>query len=148
MDVKKLTTPDWVVGVSGILLLIFGFFPHFGKDFGPISYSRGPSIAGWLAILIGLAMVAVVVVQKLSTAKLPEVGIGYGQLLLFAGIATVVLELLNFVMGRSYGLGSLDVRIGLLLSLLASIGLAAGGYLESKEQAETHPSSPPVSPPA
>jgi branched-subunit amino acid transport protein AzlD len=148
MDVKKLTTPDWVVGVSGILLLVFGFFPHFGKTFGPYSYSRGPSFVGWLAVLLGLAMVAVVVLQKLSTVKLPEVGIGYGQLLLFAGIATVVLQLLNFVMGRSYGLGSLDPRIGLFLSFLASIGLAAGGYLESKEQAETHPSSPPVTPSA
>jgi peptidoglycan biosynthesis protein MviN/MurJ (putative lipid II flippase) len=148
MDVKKLTTPDWVVGVSGILLLVFGFFPHFGKTFGPYSYSRGPSFAGWLAVLIGLAMVAVVVVQKLSTAKLPELGIGYGQVLLFAGIATVVLQLLNFVMGRSYGLGSLDPKIGLFLSFLASIGLAAGGYLESKEQAEAHPTSPPVTPSA
>lgn len=151
MDVKKLSTPDWVIGVSGILLLVFGFFSHFGKTFGPFSYSRGPSIAGWLAVLIGLAMVAVVCVQKLSTAKLPELGIAYGQLLLFAGIATVVLELLNFVMGRSYGLGSLDPRIGLFLSFLASIGLAAGGYLASKEQAapaESPTPTPPVSPPA
>jgi hypothetical protein len=144
MDLKKLTTPDWVVGVSGILLLVFGFFPHFGKDFGPISYTRGPSIAGWFAVLIGLAMVAVVVVQKLSTAKLPELGIAYGQLLLFAGGATVVLELLNFAMGRGYALGSLDPKIGLFLSILASIGLAAGGFLESKEPAEAHAPSPPV----
>jgi hypothetical protein len=148
MDVKKLSTPDWVIGVSGILLLIFGFFPHFGKDFGIATYSRGPSFAGWLAVLLGLAMVAVVVVQKLSTAKLPELGIGYGQLLMFAGIATVVLELLNFVMGRSYGLGSLDPRIGLFLSFFASIGLAVGGFLASKEPAETKASTPPVAPPA
>lgn len=145
MDIKKLTTPDWVVGASGILLLVFAFFPHFGKDFGPISYSRGPSFVGWLAVLVGLAMVAVVAVQKLSTAKLPEIGIGYGRLLLFAGCGTVVLELLNFLMGRSYGLGSLDPKIGLFLSILASIGLAVGGFLESKEPVESHaPSSPAV----
>ncbi len=133
MDLSKLTTGDKVVAGSGIALLIFNFFPQFGKG----SYTEGAGFLGWLAVLIGIVMVAEVVVSKLTTAKLPDLPIGTGQLHLILGGAAAALEVLQLALGRKYGvLGvsiTLDRKFGLFLAVLAAIGLAVGGFLKSKE---------------
>lgn len=137
MDLNKLSTGDKVVGISGILLLIFNFFPQFGKG----GYSEGAGFLGWLAVLIGIAMVVGVALQKLTQTKLPDVPMGYGMLYLILGCAAAALEVIQLAIGRKYGIAgiasvSLDRKFGLFLAVLAAIGLAVGGFLKKQEPTE------------
>jgi hypothetical protein len=145
MDLNKLTTGDKVIGVSGILLLLFNFFPQFGKG----GYSEGAGFLGWLAVLFGLVAVAGVVVEKLTTTEIPKLPISTDHALLALGGLAALLEIVQLVIGRSYGvLGysvTLDREFGLFLAVLASIGLAVGGFLRTRESAGST-STPPASP--
>ncbi|MGH9111028.1 MAG: hypothetical protein ACRDZN_01795 [Acidimicrobiales bacterium] len=147
MDLSKLKTSDWVIGVSAIVLLIASFLDWFTaelkEDLGlGISGSAGGS--GWdvglfwagIPVLLGLAMLAVVATRAFSPdTKLPDLPIGWGQALFIAGAVAAVIVLLKLLIGED-GNEFVDVNraFGLFLATLAAIGLAVGGYL--KWQAE------------
>ena len=146
MDFNKLSTGDKVIGGAGIALFIFSFFPWFGIDVGIVSYSENgwSTIFSLLAILIGVAMVAVVVLPAFGV-DLPELGMPWSQILFIAGIVAAVLLLLQLLIGNSTGGVDLDRKIGVFLGLLAGIGLAAGGFLRKQEGDTTAPAGPPQS---
>ncbi len=149
MDLNKLTMGDKVIGVSGILLLLFNFFPQFGKG----GYSEGAGFLGWLAVLVGLVAVAVVAVERLTTTELPKLPVSTDHALLGLGGIAAMLEVLQLVIGSTYSiLGysvSLDRKFGLFLAVLAAIGIAAGGFMRTRESiSPAAPSTPPTTPPA
>ncbi len=59
---------------------------------------------------------------------------------MIVGIAVAALVLLKLIIGEDFA----DRSIGIFLSLLAALGLAAGGFLRSKEpeDAPAPPSAP------
>ena len=134
MDLNRLSTGDKVIAGSGIALLIFSFFPWFGIDVGIVSYSENgwSTVFSLLAIIIGLAMVAIAVLPAFGV-DLPELGMPWSQILFIAGIVAAVLLLLQLLIGNSTGGVDLDRKIGVFLGLLAGIGLAAGGFLRKQE---------------
>jgi hypothetical protein len=151
MDLTKLSLGDKVIAGSGIALFIFSFFNWLGYDVGPISYSS----SGWgytltlFAILIGIAM-AVLVSLKAFGVDLPALGnVTWGQILLGMGVASFVFVLVKLIVGPSLsGYGDLVDKtrgIGIFLGLIATAGLAAGGYLRMQED-KTGGGAPP--PPA
>ena len=136
MDISKLSTGDKVIAGSGIALLVFSFFPWFGIDVagGFASYSE----SGWsspfslIAILLGIAMVAAVVLPAFGV-ELPDTGMPRSQILFIAGIVAAALVLLQLLIGSSTAGVDLDRKIGVFLGLLAALGLAGGGFLTKQE---------------
>ena len=142
MDINKLNTGEKVIGVSGVLLLIFSFFPWLGFSYGGFSASKSAwtFTLCWLAVILGVLM-AGYVIAKAAGVDLPELGnLRWAHVLLGVAIVAFVFILIKVIVGPSTGgvdisgTGvSKDRKIGIFLGLLASIGLVAGAYLNAKE---------------
>jgi len=135
---KEMTNGEKVIAVAAVVLLIDSFLPWYSVDLGPFGdYSRN----GWqapsaflslLAILIGIAMGALVVVKALGAVELPEKlgNVGWGLAYLIGGVAAFVLVLIKWLGNTDY------TAFGLYLGLICTAGLAAGGFLTAKERGE------------
>jgi uncharacterized membrane protein len=142
LDINKLNTGEKVIGVSGVLLLIFSFFPWLGFSYGGFSASKSAwtFTLCWLAVILGVLM-AGYVIAKAAGVDLPELGsLRWAHVLLGVAIVVFVFILIKVIVGPSTGgvdisgTGvSKDRKIGIFLGLLASIGLVAGAYLNAKE---------------
>jgi hypothetical protein len=155
MDLKKLSTGEWVTAASGIVLLIFSFFHWYSYDFGPFSVSRNGwqspgALWGILAVLLGVVLAAHVLVGKLGGVELPErLGrVGWGVMHLAGGALAFVFMLIKLINHSS------DTAFGFYVSLIAAVGLGVGGYLMAKETGElpsalggSGGATPPPSPP-
>jgi hypothetical protein len=153
VDLSKLTQSDKVIAGSAIAFLIFSFFPWYGKG----SYSRNGwsyFLFGIIPLLLAVVMVAQIGISRFTETKLPDLPITWGQVHLIAGGLAAALVLLKLIIGDKYGLGvsilgvhvpsiSLDREFGIFLAFLATLGLAAGGFLKSQE-----PATPPPPPAA
>src|SRR6188472_2913461 len=102
MDLNKLTLGDKIIAVSGILLLIFSFFPWLGFSVGSFSESKSAwtFTLCWLAVLLGV----VYVVLKMQDVKLPELGnVTWGQIVLGIAIVAFVFILIKVITGPGTG---------------------------------------------
>lgn len=148
VDLNKLTQSEKVIAGSAVALLIFSFFPWYGKFSG----SRNGwdyFLFGVIPVFLGIIMAAQIFITRFTEAKLPNPPITWGQIHLIAGSLAAVLVLLKLIIGDKVGGGSilgtsipsisLDRKFGIFLALLAAIGLAAGGFLKSREPAAAPP---------
>lgn len=150
MDLSKLTMGEKVVGAAGVLLLIdLLFLPWHKIEFGGallnVSVTRSAiespnGLWGVLALLVTLAMVAVVVVTRFTTAKVPDLPIPLGQAMFFAGIAVIALLFLKLLLETS------ALGFGAWLGVLLGAAMAYGGFL-IRQEAGAAPSSPPMGSP-
>jgi hypothetical protein len=155
MDLSKLSRGEQVIGASGIALFIFSFFKWLGiKVDGAGALGEG-SKSGWgftltlLAILIGIAMAAVVLLKLFGAVELPtKLGnFSWGQVFLVAGVVAFVFVLIKLILGVGGDLpDGFDKtrKIGIFLGTIASAGLAAGGYLKFQEDKAGGGSTPPT----
>lgn len=135
---KEMSNGEKVIAVSAVVLLIDSFLPWYSVDLGPFgSYSRNgwqapSSFFSLLAILIGIAMGALVIVKALGAVELPEKlgNIGWGLAYLVGGAVAFVFVLIKWLGNTDY------TAFGLYLGLLCTAGLAAGGFLTAKERGE------------
>jgi hypothetical protein len=140
VDINKLSTPEKIIGVSGIVLFIASFLPWFKVDYfgGTLTANAWDLgfLVGPLPVLLGLVMLAHVVIsnffENVKMGDLPWAKIHMG-----AGIAAGALILLKMLIGESAGGIDIDRGFGIFIGLLAGIGLAAGGFLYNKEAAST-----------
>jgi hypothetical protein len=142
VDINKLNTGEKVIGVSGILLLVFSFFPWLGFSYAGFSASKSAwtFTLCWIAVVLGVAM-AGLVIAKAAGADVPELGnLRWAHILLGVAIVAFVFILIKVIVGPSTGGVSLsgtgvskDRKIGIFLGLIASAGLVAGAYLNAKE---------------
>ncbi len=145
MDLSKLSLGDKIIAVSGILLLIFSFFPWLGFSYGPFSSSGSAwkFTLCWLAVVLGVLCV-VYVVLKMQEVPLPELGsVKWGQIILGIAIVAFLFILIKVITGP--GTGGVNIsgtgvsksrKIGIFLGLLSSVGLVVGAFLNSKEAGE------------
>jgi hypothetical protein len=169
LDINRLNTGEKVIGISGILLLIFSFFPWLGFSAGSLSSdsSAWSFTLCWLAVVIGILM-AGLVIAKAAGVDLPELGtVKWAHILLGAAIVAFVFILIKIIAGPSthgVDVGAFGVskerKIGIFLGLIASAGLVAGAFLNAKETGDlpgslggaqggaTPPSTPPPTPPS
>jgi len=156
MDLTKLSMGDKVIAISGILLFIpisfLDWFQASAKGFPGAGSSGGNAwdfTLTWLAVLIGIAMV-VLVALKLFEVKLPDVGgASWGTILLGMGAVAFAFVVIKTIAGVSVPDGAEDIidisrKIGLFLGVVASAGLAAGGYLRLQEEKAGGGSAPPT----
>jgi len=142
---NKLTTSDKIIAGSGIVLFIAYFLPWFKVDFGPLggSASASGSDVGFfwatLPMLLGLIAAGVVIANKLFDVKLPDLPIPWGQAFLGAGALAALLVVLKLLIGEDPS-SIVKRAFGLFLAALASLGLAAGGFLKFQEGDDSAPS--------
>lgn len=142
LDINRLNTGEKVIGVSGILLLVFSFFPWLGFSYAGFSASKSAwtFTLCWLAVVLGVLM-AGVVIAKAAGVDLPDLGsVKWAHILLGVAIVVFVFILIKVIVGPSTGgidLAGTGVskerKIGIFLGLIASAGLVAGAYLNAKE---------------
>jgi multisubunit Na+/H+ antiporter MnhF subunit len=157
MDLNKLTMGDRVIGISGIVLFIFSFFDWLGVKAEAGAFSAEAADSAWsftltlIAVLLGIAMV-VIVALKAFDVKLPDLGgTSWGLILLIMGVVAFAFVLIKLIAGPDIPdvLGdAVDKtrKFGIFVGLIATAGLAVGGYLRFQEDKGASP-SPPSAPP-
>ena len=140
MDLKKLTPGEMIIGVSGVLLLIFSFFKWYGitvlsgtpfeDTVGYNGWQRPSAFLSIVAILIGVVMAGHVIADKLAGVDMPErLGkVGWGVFYLAGGVIAFVFVLIKWVSNTDY------TKFGIYVGLLTTLGLAIGGFLVAKER--------------
>jgi hypothetical protein len=131
-----LSIGEKIIVIAGALLLIVGFLPWYSIDLGPLGdFTRN----GWqspgalwsmLAILIGLAMAAVVVLKGLTEVEIPDNvgGVSWPRILLGGGVAAFLFVLIKLLNENSY------MGFGFYLGIICAAALAAGGFLMFREE--------------
>jgi hypothetical protein len=159
MDLNKLSTADKVIGVSAIVFLIAFFLPWWGidTDFGSFDNSGADYfLSGWLPLMLTIAIVVVIAIQRFSTTRLPDAPLPWNQIIMIAGIVVGALVVLRLIVPADEGAAGiefdLDRQFGMFIATLAAVGVAVGSVLKSREPAEiygggTYPGSPPPPPP-
>ncbi len=159
VDTSKLSLGDQIAAVSGIALIIILFLPWYGVDVsvGPVSVSE--SASGWEALsfidillfLIGLVAIGVPVAKAMGS--LPD-DLPGAMLVLAAGGLGVLLVLFRIIDLPTPDLSASGVdfsrKIGVFLGLIATAGIAYGGWRANEEStvSSTPASAPPPPPPA
>ena len=149
MDLSKMRQADWILGGCALALVIdLLFFPwhKIDLDFGPLGSSSSSrsgiqspnSFWGVLALLLAIAIVAVVVMRRLTTAKLPDLPIAWGDALFYAAIATLVLLFIKLIAETDF------LGFGAYLGLLLSAGAVYGGYATKQADGQGASSAPPT----
>lgn len=155
MDLNKLTTGDRVIAISGIVLFIFSFFDWLGAEASAGGFSVSQAKSAWsftltlIAVLIGIAMV-VIVALKAFDVKLPDLGgTSWSLVLLVMGVVAFAFVLIKLIAGPNIPdiLGdAVDKtrKIGIFVGLIATAGLAVGGYLRFQEDKAGSTAAPPT----
>jgi hypothetical protein len=134
---KELTLGERIIVAAGVVLLIDSFLPWYSIDISIFHYSRN----GWqapnsflsvVAILIGIAMAAQVLVSRLGSVDMPDrVGsLGWGMVHLIAGGVAFLFVLIKWVNNTDW------TAYGLYIGLIATAGLAFGGFTLAKERGD------------
>ena len=164
MDLSKLSLGDKLIAGSAIGLFVFSFLPWFkvSVDGGSVFGNFSRNFSGWdvgflwgrFPLFLAVLMAAYIGVKAFSPdTKMPSLPIAYGQALLGVGILAAFLVILKLLIGEDAGVpGGLDgtgISItrsyGLFLSVLATIGLAVGGYFKMQEGDDDSGGSAPPS---
>jgi|RhiMetdeSRZDD1v2_1073273.scaffolds.fasta_scaffold121031_2 hypothetical protein len=159
MDLNKLSTADRVIGASAIVFLISTFLPWWGKDFGAeFGVSVGTYtqngwdyfLTGLIPLLLVVAMVVVIVLDRFTTTQLPTAPLPWGQVHLIAGATVAVLVVLRLIIPSNDVPGPVDVDLdrmyGLFIAAIAAIGVGVGGFLKSKEPEDAYSGGPAAYP--
>jgi hypothetical protein len=159
VDTSKLSLGDQIAAASGIALLIFMFLPWYGVDVNAGPLSVGHNFSAWEALsfidilLFLIAVAAIGVPAAKATDSLPADVPGSMVVLVAGGIGVLL------VLFRIIDLPTPDIsvpgvdfgrKIGIFLGLIATAGIAYGGWRAGEESpvASTSASAPPPPPPA
>jgi hypothetical protein len=160
MDLNRLTTGDRVIAISGIVLFISSFFNWLGAEASAGGFSVSQAKNAWsftltlIAVLIGIAMV-VIVALKAFDVKLPDLGGTSWSLVLFVmGVVAFVFVLIKLIVGPNIDTGGFNVDVsktrefGIFIGLIATAGLAVGGWMlfqaDKAGSSGASPSAPPT----
>lgn len=147
-----------IAGVSGVLLFIFMFFDWYGievegQGIGEIS---GGGFNAWEAfglidLILFLAIAVAVALAALRAAgAMPELPQPPGLIVAAAGAVALLLVLFRLIVtpgNEVEGFGTeLDItrKIGVFLGLIASAGIAFGGYTAMRERGTGTGDAPPT----
>jgi hypothetical protein len=134
---RRPTLGQAIVMGAGVLLFIWGFLPWYSDAGGSANAWSQETIPGLLLTatwvpLLSLA-IAIFVAIKVFADGFPDrvFGFTWPQISMVVGLFGVLISLGFLVANRSLGnLGSLSLGAGLILSLITSLVLLAGGVLD------------------
>src|SRR4051794_4496536 len=122
MDLRRLRVGEWIVGASGLLLLVSLFLHWYGD----------PSETAWEAfsvldlILVLLALAAISVPVVTATHRVPALPLAIETLTALFGLVGVLLVLIR-VLNLPGEAGGRE--IGLWIGLIATLGIVAGALV-------------------
>ncbi len=152
MELDRLNLGEKIAGVSAILLFIFMFFDWFGVEVsgvngfsGTISGSGGNAwdTLDFIPIVLVIAIVAALVLAGIRLAdSTVEPAVPLSAAVAVLGAISTILVLYRIVFPpnfASFGGVSVDatLSVGIFLGLLASAGIAYGGYTAMREDGIT-----------
>jgi hypothetical protein len=154
MDFSRVRTGEMIAGISGVALFIVMFISWFGFETAPIQTPGGvefdvPTIEGsfsaWEAfdfidIVLLLAVIAGVGLLVLSASQANvNLPVAASAITAGLGILATLLVLYRIIDPPDFGAEGLDVsrKIGVYLGLIASVGIAAGGWMAMQEEGTT-----------
>jgi len=152
MELDRLNLGEKIAGVSAILLFIFMFFDWFGVEVsgvngfsGTISGSGGNAwdTLDFIPIVLVIAIVAALVLAGIRLADSPlEPSVPLSAVVAVLGALATLLVLYRIVFPptlASYPGVTFDatLSVGIFLGLLASAGIAYGGYSAMREDGIT-----------
>ena len=148
MDAGRLSRGELIAGISGVALFIFMFFKWYGVSGAPGGVNAWQSF-GFIDIVL-LLTVIVAVGFAIATAAAQNVNLPVAGAALTAGLGIIATLLVLYRLIDPPGLGvdlgqfneiagtdiALDVtrKIGVWLGLIASAGIAFGGWTAMQEQ--------------
>ena len=154
MDTSKLSIGDQIAAVSGLVLLIALFLPWYGVDVSIGGLSASESANAWEALdfvdilLFLIAVVAIGVPVAKAAGALPDDVLG-PLLVLTAGGLGVLLVLFRLIDLPTPDVGGAGIdfsrKFGIFLGLIATAGVAYGGWRANEEAPA--PSAPAAAPP-
>ena len=158
MDLDKLSRTDRIIAGSGLVLFIASFLPWFDVSASATEFeTRSTTGNGWdvgfiwggIPALLGLLAAGMILATKLGNAKMPELPVPYGQLMLGLGGLSGFLVLLKLLVGEDapddpFAFRDIDISRawGLFVATLAGIAFAAGGWLAFQEEKSGTASGP------
>ena len=164
----NLSTGEKIAGVSGVLLILIMFiFSWFSLDAGPLGGDVGFNafesfgVIDIVLLLAGIAGIGLAVAAATQSAvNLP---VAASAITAGLGILGVILVVIRIISPPDFGLGDLGVdvdadrSIGVFLGLIATAGVAFGGWTAMQEEGTSfsaqgdrfqEPPPPPPAPPA
>jgi hypothetical protein len=128
-----------IIIIAGVVLFIDGFLPWYSVSADTVIGHVSATWNGWeapgaiwsiLAVFVGLAMVAAVVVRGLTDAEVPDNvgGVSWPRILLGGGVAAVLLVVIKLLNESSH------LGFGFYLGILCALALAGGGFLMFREE--------------
>jgi hypothetical protein len=134
MDTGRLSQGQMIAGISGLVLFISLFFKWIGIDVEGVA---GGSQSGWesqssldiyLLIVAVIAVVPAILGVSGGAGEFPLASAA--NALLLGGIAVILMFFTMFIGFPD----ELSRKFGMWLALIASIGVAVGGYLAAQEE--------------
>jgi hypothetical protein len=163
VDTSKLSLGDQIAAASGVALLIVLFLPWYGVDVNVAGFSASESVNAWEAmgfidiLLFLVALVAIGVPVARATGSLPEdvpgplvvlIAGGLGLLLVLFRLIDIPAPDVPSVAENSVDFGR---KFGIFLGLIATAGIAYGGWRANAErpaEAAAPAAPPPPAPPS
>jgi hypothetical protein len=152
MDFSRVRTGEMIAGISGFALFVFMFFNWFGVttpgqiEGVPIVVQAEGSVSAWEAfdfidLVLLLAVIAAVGLLVLSASQ-ASVNLPVAASAVTAGLGILATLLVLYrVIDPPDIVEGLDVsrKIGVYLGLIASAGIAVGGWMAMQEEGTTFP---------
>ena len=139
MDWSRLSFGERVAGASGLALLIFMFFPWYGVDIGIGS----DSFSAWTAfdfidlLLFLISALAIAMAVARAAGAMPvDLPAPPGTIVAGAGALAALLIIYRMLElpGPDIQGVEIDRKIGVYLGLLASAGIAFGGFTAAQDR--------------
>lgn len=134
----KLSTNEKIIAAAGALLLIASFLPWYSVKVNLFGVSKSFTANAWgepnalwsiLAVLLGVAMAAQILVSKFSDAEIPKLGsLSWPEVHRIAGIAIAVLVLIKLLSESSH------LGFGFFIAIICAGALAYGGFMYAKDE--------------
>ena len=157
---SRLSQGELIAGISGLALFVVLFLPWYGVDVNVAGFSASETASAWEAfdmtdiVLFLVSVVAVGAAAARLASATPE-GVPVAAIVTGAGALALLLVLYRLIelpgpdveglAGAGIDFGR---RFGLLLALIASGGVAYGGYRQMGEAPQPAQPAPPAPPPA
>jgi hypothetical protein len=127
MDLRRLRVGEWIVGASGVLLLVALFLPWYGNPSSTAWESF--SVLDLILTLLALAAISVPIVT--ATHRVPALPLAVESLTALFGLFGLVLVLFRVLNlpGEAHGR-----EVGLWLGLGATLGIFAGALIGMRDE--------------
>jgi hypothetical protein len=129
MDLRRLRAGEWIVGLSGLVLLVSLFLPWYADDAGTRTGWQSLGALDIVLSLVALSALAIPVVT--ATQRVPAVPLALQSLATLVALVAAVLVLIRVLNMPDWADGR---EWGLWVALAATVGLSVGGLVAMRDE--------------